>query len=349
MRNSVEIDPTATLAARLWCNAALAAIPLVDPFTSEEGLYVSRRTAVRDIRRRILEKGTPKKRVSAETGISRKTINKMLAHERPPGYRPRRRSYPKLAPYIHTIDRLLYDNNSFPLAVNMTIRDIVQHLRREEGFAGSYDSVRHYIRRRAHNDESTWARAYGLVTHLPKPRALVFIRHLSRGHPPAFASAQLRSFIREAACPRMPLARSRREAQRLLHIEWMRRVLQKESKEEVLRHELDDIEDLSILLQRLHTGRLLDRNRAMVALASRRKIPSRTICEFLGVGKTFVRNYRDKFDRKVAALLFAPQTRSNRKLDTTICGAQFLACFTNRQSITASIGPPGLWRSCAES
>ena len=42
----------------------------------------------RDIRRRILEKGTPKRRVSAEAGISRKTINKMLAHEHPPGYRP---------------------------------------------------------------------------------------------------------------------------------------------------------------------------------------------------------------------------------------------------------------------
>jgi hypothetical protein len=29
-----------------------------------------------DIRRRILEKGIPKKRVAAETGVSRKTINK---------------------------------------------------------------------------------------------------------------------------------------------------------------------------------------------------------------------------------------------------------------------------------
>jgi transposase len=269
----------------------------------------------RDIRRRILEKGIPKKRVSVETGISRKTINKMLAHEHPPGYRPRRRKYPKLAPYIHRIDRLLHDNNSFPPAVNMTIQNIVQHLRREEGFAGSYDSVRNYIRRRAHDDVSAWARAYDLIIHLPKPRALDFIRHLSRGHPPAFASAQLRSFIREAACPRMPLARSRREAQRLLHIEWMRRVLQKESNEDVLRHELDDIADLSILLQHLQNGRLLDRNRAMVALASRRKIPSRTICEFLGVGKAFVRNNRDKFDRKGAALLFAPQTKSNRKID----------------------------------
>src|ERR1700738_3138189 len=78
----------------------------------------------REIRRRILEKGAPKQRVPAETGISRKTINKMLAHEQPPGYRRRRSRYPKLAPHIHTIDRLLIDNDSFSLAVNMTIQDM---------------------------------------------------------------------------------------------------------------------------------------------------------------------------------------------------------------------------------
>ena len=69
----------------------------------------------RHIRRRILEQGIPKKRVAAETGISRKTINKMLAHEQPPGYRRRRSRYPKLAPYIHTIDRLRTITIYFPL------------------------------------------------------------------------------------------------------------------------------------------------------------------------------------------------------------------------------------------
>src|ERR1700676_5131195 len=103
----------------------------------------------RDIRRRILEQGVPKKRVSAETGISRKTINKMLAHEQPPGYRRRRSRYPKLAPHIATIDRLLRDSGSFPFAVKLTIRDIFHHLSREEGFYGSYDSVRNYIHHRA--------------------------------------------------------------------------------------------------------------------------------------------------------------------------------------------------------
>jgi transposase len=269
----------------------------------------------RQIRRRILEQGEPKKRVSAETGISRKTINKMLAHEQPPGYRRRPSRYPKLAPHIHTIDQLLNDNDSFPFAVNMTIQDIVQHLRREKGFAGSYDSVRNYIHRQVHHNEKAWDRAYDLIIRLPKPRALDLIRRLSRGCPPKFASAQLRPFIRGAACPRMPRARTGRKGQRLLHIEWMRRVLQKESNQNALHQELGDVPDLSTLLRHIHNGRLSKRNRAMVVLASRRKIPGRTICDFLGVGKAFVRKYRDMFDSKGVELVFAPQTKSNRKID----------------------------------
>ena len=269
----------------------------------------------RHIRRRILEKGTPKKRVSRETGVSRRTINKMLTHEHPPGYSPRPPRYPKLGPYIHMIDRLLHHTVSFPPAANLTIRDIVEHLRREEGFAGSYDSVRNYIRHRAYDDESAWERAYNLIIRLPKPRALDFVRFLSRGDPPAFASARLRSFMRDAACPRMPPTRSGRKGQRLIDIEWMRRVLQKEVNEDSLHRELDDIPDLPVLLQHLHKGRLLDRNRAMVALASHRRIPSQTICAFLGVGKAFVRKYRNKIKSDGAAAMFAPQTKSNRKID----------------------------------
>jgi transposase len=59
----------------------------------------------------------------------------------------------------------------------------------------------------------------------------------------------------------------------------------------------------------------MDRNRAMVALASRRNIPNRTISEFLGVSKVFVRNCRNKFESEGAPRLFAPQTKSNRKID----------------------------------
>ena len=61
----------------------------------------------RQVRHRMLDSGTSKRRISKETGISRPTIRKMAAFERPPGYGPRITRYPKLGPYIDTIDQLL--------------------------------------------------------------------------------------------------------------------------------------------------------------------------------------------------------------------------------------------------
>ena len=262
------------------------------------------------IRRRIMAKGTPKKQVSRETGISRQTINRMLAHEYPPGYQPRPRRYPKLGPYIHTIDRILHNTILFSTKADLTIRDIVGHLRREEGFAGSYDSVRNYIRQRSCDNEIAWERAYELIIRLPKSRALDFVRLLSRGNPPPFPSAQLQSFLREVTGPRKTSIRPNRGRKRRADFEWMRQVLQKEINDDTLHRELDSIPDLSVLLQHLHNGRLLDRNRAMAALASHREIPSQTICDFLGVGKAFVRRCRNKLNSSGADVMFAPQTRN---------------------------------------
>ena len=101
------------------------------------------------IRRRILMKGTPKKQVARDTGISRQTINKMLKHQHPPGYGPRSPRYPKLGPYIPALDRLLRAASSLPSAAPLSLRGIVERLRSEEGFDGSYYSVRNYMRHRA--------------------------------------------------------------------------------------------------------------------------------------------------------------------------------------------------------
>ncbi len=267
------------------------------------------------IRRNILENGAPKKRISRETSISRRTINKMLTHEHPPSYGPRQRRYPKLGPYVQRINELLLDNGSFSLSPDMTIQDVVHLLRREEGFAGSYDSVRNYIRHLTREDNSAWERAYDLIIRLSKPSAIEFLRLLSRGNSPEFTSAQIKQFVRKAACPHKPTNKAGRKGQRLADMEWMRRVLQKKVDEATLHRELDGIPELSALLRQLHNGRLSDRNRSMAALASRRKIPSQTICAFLGVGKAFVRKYRNKFDSMGATIMFAPQTKSNRKAD----------------------------------
>src|SRR5262249_44087044 len=156
-------------------------------------------------------------------------------------------------------------------------------------------------------------RAYELIVRLPKARAVDFIRLLSRDNPSILMSARLRNFEREAASPRKPPIRSVRR--RLADTEWIRSVLQKKINDDTLHHEFNGIQDVCALLKTLRDGRSRNRSRAMVVLASHHKIPSRTICDALGVGKAFVRKYRNKFDSGGVDALFARQSRSNRKID----------------------------------
>jgi hypothetical protein len=67
---------------------------------------------------------------------------------------------------------------------------------------------------------------------------------------------------------------NKRAALRSAAFEWMRSVLQKEISDDALRREIADLPDLNRLLHRLNEGRLSDRNRSMVVLASRRGLSS---------------------------------------------------------------------------
>ena len=66
------------------------------------------------IRHRILVEGVSRRQVVRETGISRKTIRKMLAHPHPPPYGSGSRRYPKLGPHIASIRRMLQENATLP-------------------------------------------------------------------------------------------------------------------------------------------------------------------------------------------------------------------------------------------
>src|SRR3954454_22230987 len=69
------------------------------------------------------------------------------------------------------------------------------------------------------------------------------------------------------------------------------------------------------LLHRLYEGRLSDRNRSMVVLASRRGLSGGAVCAFLGIDRTTRRKYLQMFEASGQAALFAPQTKSTRKFD----------------------------------
>ncbi len=97
--------------------------------------------------------------------------------------------------------------------------------------------------------------------------------------------------------------------------DWMRSVLQKETKSAALRRELGDIPDFDVLLRHLYDGRLSQRNRSMVILAGHRRLCSRHISSFLAISRRTCGRYRRLFEAGGSAALFARKVRSTRKID----------------------------------
>ena len=117
------------------------------------------------IRDRILRKGISIRQVSRETGISDKTIRKMLDQTLPRPYGPRNHRYPKLGPYIASVQRMLRENTTLPPAARRSIKAIYEHIQDADGFSGSYGSVSDYVRSTAGADKvCIWEYVYDLLT-----------------------------------------------------------------------------------------------------------------------------------------------------------------------------------------
>jgi transposase len=107
--------------------------------------------------------------------------------------------------------------------------------------------------------------------------------------------------------------RKNRAQVRQADLEWLRQLQQREISDHAIRQEFERLPDLSALIKHLRDGRLIDRRRATVVLASCRRIPILTTSRFLGVNKHFVRRYRDSFRKAVPK--HSSQRKSNRKID----------------------------------
>ena len=212
------------------------------------------------IRDKVLRKGVSIRQIVRETGISGKTVRKMLDHPLPQPYRPRSRRYPKLGPHTSSVQRMLRENATLPPSARLSIKAIYGRIRDTEGFRGSYGSVSDYARSIAPDDVCIWEYAYDLLTSLEKKRAIDFLFLLSRTDPPVISRSRMEQFFDDAGrVINIAPQPDRREQARQAAFEWMRAVLQKEISPDALRQEIGDIPDISALLDRLYGGRLSDR------------------------------------------------------------------------------------------
>ena len=100
-----------------------------------------------EIRRRVLAEGVSKRQVLRETGMHWTTLERVLSHSVPPGYRQEgSRPRPKIGPYLDRIGEILEGDESAPRKQRHTAKRIFERLR-EAGYGGGYTQVKEAVRR----------------------------------------------------------------------------------------------------------------------------------------------------------------------------------------------------------
>jgi transposase len=99
-----------------------------------------------EIRRRVLVDGLSKRAACRQYGVHWDTLQKILEHPEPPGYRrtaPRPR--PKLGPFLGVIHQILQDDKKAPRKQRHTARRIFERLRAEHGYTGGLSIVKEAV------------------------------------------------------------------------------------------------------------------------------------------------------------------------------------------------------------
>jgi hypothetical protein len=87
------------------------------------------------VRRKVLDKGHSRRQVAKETGLSRKTIRKMLLHELPQPYKRRTPRHPALQQYTAMLDAFASLSVTPTPTPQVSISEIYRCLKREEGYS----------------------------------------------------------------------------------------------------------------------------------------------------------------------------------------------------------------------
>ena len=107
-----------------------------------------------EIRQRVRNQGVSKREILRETGMHWTTLEKILEHPEPPGYRMKRpRPKPKLGPYLGRIRQIIEEDKGLPEKQRHTAKRIFERIP-EEGYSGGYTQVKEAVREiRRHSQE----------------------------------------------------------------------------------------------------------------------------------------------------------------------------------------------------
>lgn len=97
------------------------------------------------VRRKVLVEGRSKRSVMSEEGLHWETLQKMLAHARPPGYRQSVKRGRKIDAYAEWVRGVIEADGSVPRKQRHSAKRIFERLRAERGYAGGYTAVKDLV------------------------------------------------------------------------------------------------------------------------------------------------------------------------------------------------------------
>jgi len=102
-----------------------------------------------EVRRRVLTGELSKRAACQEYGLNWRTLEKMLSHVEPPGYRRQaKREQPVLGPHLVWIHEVLELDKKEPRKQRHTAKRIFDRLKAERAYAGGYTVVKHAVQKR---------------------------------------------------------------------------------------------------------------------------------------------------------------------------------------------------------
>jgi hypothetical protein len=97
------------------------------------------------VRRKVLVEGRSKRSVMAEEGLHWETLQKMLAHAAPPGYRQSVKRGRKIDAYADWVRGVLEADGLVPRKQRHSAKRIFDRLRAERGYEGGYTAVKELV------------------------------------------------------------------------------------------------------------------------------------------------------------------------------------------------------------
>jgi transposase len=268
------------------------------------------------VRRKVLEEGVSRRQLAKVTGLSRKTIRKMLMHELPQPYKSRTPRYPALQKHTATLDAFA-STNEFPTVKHAaSISEIYRYIKIEENYSGSYGAVRDYLGfRSSKTSTKIWEHLYEAIMSLSKSDAINLLQSLSSSASPLISTTRLQRLHRNVASLREQDVLNSRPGRTQQDLEWITRVLQDGITPAELAGKHRDPGDSSELMARLRVRSKPVRNRAMAILAHLRGISDHTIATALGMSRLTIRRSRRIYEFGGVKGLFARTPRAGLKIN----------------------------------